>query len=41
MEKLVVVAPVLVSTEKMDEVAAFNIWKARPFEGEVWIEVVA
>ena len=39
--KLVVVAPEFVSIEKIDDVAAFNTWKARPFVGEVWRVVVA
>ena len=39
--KLVVVAPVRVSIEKIDEVAALSTLKARPFAGDVWMEVVA
>ena len=39
-KKLVVVAPVRVSTEKIDDEAAFNIWNARPFAGDVWMVVV-
>jgi hypothetical protein len=35
MLKLVVVAPDLVSTEKIEVVAAFRMVKARPFVGEV------
>lgn len=34
------VVPPAVFTEKIDEEAAFNIWKARPFAGEVWMVVV-
>ena len=37
---VVKVAPPEVSTEKIDDEAAFNIWKARPFAGEVWMVVV-
>jgi len=37
---LVVVAPDLVSTEKIDEVAAFRMSRARPLIG-VWMVVVA
>ena len=39
-KKLVVVAPVRVSTEKMEEEAAFRMSKARPLIG-VWRVVVA
>ncbi len=39
-KKLVVVAPDLVSTEKIDEVAAFKMSRAKPLIG-VWMVVVA
>ena len=39
-KKLVVVAPVRVSTEKIDEEAAFKMLKARPLSG-VWMVEVA